>query len=246
MENSILVTLSRQITLQRKMETIANNMANMNTAGFKSDELKFEEYLTPVASEESFSGQDKQVKFVIDPHMIRDMSEGAQRQTGNELDIALGGPGLLVVSTPQGERYTRNGQLKLSANGTLVTSEGYAVQGAGGDIVFEPGENHIVIGKDGTISTSAGVKGQLRLVEFENPQTLKKEGNSLYITDTAPRDSENTTVTQGAYESSNVQSMQQMTEMIETVRAYTSVSHMLEASDKTRGKAISQLGNPNA
>ena len=157
MENTILVTLSRQITLQRKMEVIANNMANMNTAGFKSDELKFEEYLTRVASVEGFQGTDKQVKFVIDPHMVRNLSQGAQRQTGRELDVALGGEGWMVVNTPQGERFTRNGQLKLSGDGTLVTSEGYRVQGVGGDITFEPGETAIVIGKDGTISTSQGV-----------------------------------------------------------------------------------------
>ena len=73
---------------------------------------------------------------------------------------------------------------------------------------------------------------------------MKKQGDSLYASDEAPGENQNTTVTQGAYESSNVQSMKQMTEMIETVRAYTSVSRMLEASDETRGKAIEQLGNP--
>ena len=244
MENTILVTLSRQITLQRKMEVIANNMANMNTAGFKSDELKFEEYLTPVPSVEGFKGTDKQVKFVIDPHMVRNLSQGAQRQTGRELDVALGGEGWMVVKTPQGDRFTRNGQLKLSGEGTLVTSEGYPVQGEGGDITFEANETNIVIGKDGTISTSQGTKDQLRIVEFENPQLMKKQGDSLYTSNEASGENQNTTVTQGAYETSNVQSMKQMTEMIETVRAYTSVSKMLEATDESRGKAIEQLGNP--
>ena len=244
MENTLLVTLSRQITLQRKMDVIANNMANMNTAGFKSDELKFEEYLIPVASDQGFQGQDKDVKFVIDPHMVRNLSQGAQRQTGRELDVALGGDGWLVVKAPQGERYTRNGQLHLNGEGTLVTTEGYPVQGQGGDITFEPGESGIVIGKDGTISTSKGSKDQLRLVEFQNPQAMKKEGNSLYLSDEAPGENRNTTITQGAYETSNVQSMQQMTEMVETVRAYTAVSKMLQATDETKGKAIQQLGNP--
>ncbi len=244
MENTILVTLSRQITLQRKMEVIANNMANMNTAGFKSDELKFEEYMTPVASVEGFQATDKQVKFVVDPQMVRNLSEGTHRQTGRELDVALGGEGWMVVKTPRGDRFTRNGQLKLSGEGTLVTSEGYPVQGNGGDITFEPGESAIVIGKDGTIATSQGTKDKLLIVEFDNPQLMKKQGDSLYSSEEAPGENQNTTVTQGSYETSNVQSMRQMTKMIETVRAYTSVSKMLEVSDEIRGKAIQQLGTP--
>ena len=116
--------------------------------------------------------------------------------------------------------------------------------GDGGEIIFEPGETSIVIGKDGTITTSQGNKDKLRVVSFENPQTMEKQGSSLYASDETPGAGENVTVTQGAYETSNVQSMKQMTEMIETVRAYTSVSRMLEATDETRGKAIEQLGNP--
>ncbi len=242
MENTILVTLSRQITLQRKMNVIANNMANMNTAGFKSDELKFEEYLAPVARVDGFQGRDKRVKFVIDPHMVRDLSAGTQRQTGRELDVALAGDGWMVVNAPQGERYTRNGQLQLNGEGTLVTSEGYPVLGEGGEITFGPGETGIVIGKDGTISTSKGVKDKLRIVEFETPQAMRKQGNSLYESNETPTDSNTTSVIQGAFETSNVHSMKQMTQMIETVRAYTSVSRMLEATDETRGKAIQQLG----
>jgi flagellar basal-body rod protein FlgF len=242
MENTILVTLSRQITLQRKMDVIANNMANMNTAGFKSDELKFEEYLMPVAKVDGFQNGDKRVKFVVDPHMVRNLSAGAERQTGRDLDVALSGDGWMVVKAPQGERFTRNGQLKLSGEGTLVTSEGYPVLGEGGEITFEPGETGIVIGKDGTISSNQGTKDKLRIVEFETPQAMKKQGNSLYNSDETPRTSENTTVIQGAYETSNVQSMKEMTKMIETVRAYTSVSRMLEVADQTRGKAIQQLG----
>ncbi len=246
MENTILVTLSRQITLQRKMDIIANNMANMNTPGFKSDELKFEEYLTPIASVDGFEGPDKQVKFVTDPHLIRNMASGGERRTGRELDVSIGDGGWMVVDAPQGERFTRNGQLKLSGEGTLVTSEGYPVLGEGGEITFEPGETGIVIGKDGTISTTQGNKGRLRIVEFQNPQAMSKQGNSLYNSDETPVDSENPIVTQGAYETSNVQPMKQMTQMIETVRAYSSIAKMLEAVDESRGKAIQQLGRTDS
>ncbi len=242
MENTILVSLSRQITLQRKMDVIANNMANMNTPGFKSDELKFEEFLPAVARVEGFAGADKQVKFVTDPQMVRNMAAGAERHTGRELDVSIGQGGWMVVDAPQGERFTRNGQLKLTGDGTLVTSEGYPVLGESGEITFGPGETGIVIGKDGTISTSQGTKDKLRIVEFKEPQAMSKQGNSLYNSQETPVDGENITVTQGAFETSNVQPMKQMTQMIETVRAYSSVSKMVEAVDETRGKAIQQLG----
>jgi flagellar basal-body rod protein FlgF len=242
MENALLVTLSRQITLQHKMDVIANNLANLNTAGFKGEAVKFEEYLMPVASVQTFQGRDRRVDFVNDPRMVRDLSEGTFKQTGNELDVAVAGDGWLVVAAPGGERYTRNGQLKLSAEGVLVTNEGYPVQGEGGDISFGTEETGISIARDGTISTSQGIKARLQLVEFASPQAMKKQGDSLYSSEEAPRPAEQSRIIQGSYESSNVQSMQELSAMIDTVRAYESVSRMLAVTDETRGQAIQQLG----
>jgi flagellar basal-body rod protein FlgF len=242
MENALLVTLSRQITLQHKMDVIANNLANMNTAGYKGEAVKFEQYLMPVASVRTFQGADRRVDFVDDPRMVRDLSEGEVKQTGNELDVAIAGDGWLVVSTPGGDRYTRNGQLKISADGVLVTNEGYPVQGEGGQIAFAAEEKDIVIGKDGTISSSAGMKGRLQVVDFTSPQAMKKRGDSLYTSDETPQPARNAKIIQGSYENSNVQPMQELTQMIETVRAYESVTRMLTATDETRGQAIQQLG----
>jgi flagellar basal-body rod protein FlgF len=242
MENAILITLSRQIALQRKMDITANNMANMNTAGYKADGLKFEEYLAHVARERSFEGNDQRVSMVRDPQIVRNLAQGQLRQTGRELDIAISGEGWLAIQTPQGERYTRNGQLHLDASGRLVTNEGHPVMGESGEIVFEPGESDIVIGRDGSIATSAGAKDRLRLVAFERPQELRKQGSSLYKADETPREAGKAVIIQGAYEGSNVQPMKEMTDMIETVRAYGSISRMLEATDESRGKAIASLG----
>jgi flagellar basal-body rod protein FlgF len=242
MENAIIITLSRQIALQRKMDITANNMANMNTAGFKADGLKFEEYLSRVARERSFEGRDRIVSMVHDPHIVRNLAQGELHQSGRELDIAISGTGWLVAGTPQGERYTRNGQLHLDNSGRLVTNEGHPVLGESGEIVFEPGETNIVIGKDGSISTSAGAKDRLRLVRFDNPQAMKKTGASLYASKESPQPVERPNIIQGAYEGSNVRPMREMTDMIETVRAYGSISHMLEATDESRGKAIAALG----
>jgi len=242
MENSLLVTLSRQITLQHKMDIVANNLANINTSGFKGEELKFEEYLTPVARVDSFQGQDKRVSFVHAPTMMRDFSTGAFRQTGNELDVALSGEGFLVVKTPQGERYTRNGQLKINSEGVLVTNQGLPVLGDGGEISFGDNDTNIVIGKDGSISTSSGAKGRLQVVEFKNRSEMKKQGNSLYSASEQPSPAGHTNIIQGSFEQSNVQAMKEMSTMIETVRAYTTISKLMQVTDDVRGKAIQQLG----
>lgn len=242
MENALLVTLSRQITLQHKMDAIANNLANVNTAGYKSDAVKFEQYLMPVASVESFPRGDRRVDFVHDPRMVRDFSEGAIRQTGNELDVAISGDGWLAVATPAGERFTRNGQLKLSAEGTLVTNEGFPVLGEGGEIVFGADEKSITIGADGTVATSQGPKDRLRVVAFDQPELLKKSGDSLYASEQEARPAATAKVVQGSYETSNVQPMRELSSMIETVRAYEEVSRLLTATEETRGQAIQQLG----
>jgi len=244
MENAILVALSRQIALQRKMEITANNMANVNTAGYKADSLKFEEYISPIARERGFEGRDRRVSFVRNPMMVRDYGQGQLRQTGRPLDIALSGDGWLVVKTPRGERYTRNGQLHLNNDGILVSNEGYPVLGENGEISFAGGESDIVIGRDGSIAGRDGIRDRLRLVEFSAPQALKKEGSSLYNSAESPSPAQKTSVIQGSYESSNVSAMKELTQMIETVRAYSSVSQMLKANDESRGKAIEQLGRP--
>ena len=243
MENALLVSLSRQKALQAQMDVLANNMANMNTTGYKGDSVLFEEYLMPVARMNDMRPQDAKISFVQDVGQVRDFSEGSIEQTGNELDVALSGKGWLVVETPEGERYTRNGQLKLNAEGQLVTNDGDPVQGQGGAISFGPQETGIQIATDGTISTSAGIKGRLQVVEFENPSALKKFGYTLYQSDEAPQQAEDVRVLQGMVERSNVNPIREMTRMIETVRAYTAITQSIDSANRLRRNAIEQLGN---
>src|SRR6186713_252066 len=149
MENAALVGLSRQIALQRELDVVANNIANMNTTGYKADNVVFHEHLMPAARANQFRGNDRAVSFVQDRATWLDLSQGAIKQTGNPLDVAVSGDAYLVLQTPKGERYTRNGAFQISATGQLVNSEGMAVMGQGGPIVFQPDDHSISIGNDG-------------------------------------------------------------------------------------------------
>ena len=124
MENTLLIGLSRQIALQRELDVVANNVANMNTTGYKADGAIFEEYLMPQAQAAGFQGADRRVSYVQDRATWRDFGAGPIRPTGNPLDVAIYGDAFFVVQTPRGERYTRNGAFQINAQGELVTSAG--------------------------------------------------------------------------------------------------------------------------
>src|SRR5579863_4037829 len=121
MENALLVGLSRQTALERQLDIIANNIANVNTTGYKADKTLFETYLNTPAHEDNFVGGDRRVSFVQDRGTYRDMTEGAAEETKKPLDIAIDGSAFLAVQTAGGERYTRDGGLQINSQGQLVT-----------------------------------------------------------------------------------------------------------------------------
>jgi len=129
MENAGLIGLSRQMALRRELDVIANNIANLNTTGFKADGNVFQEYLMPVARSDRFTGADRRLSFVLDRATWHDHGQGPIQQTGNPLDIAIDGKAFLAVQTPRGERYTRNGALQINAQGVIVTRDGHRVAG---------------------------------------------------------------------------------------------------------------------
>lgn len=246
-ENTLLIGLSRQIALQRKMEVVANNMANQRTSGFKAEEMLFEQYLMPVAQMTENVGTDKRLSYVHDRATYGDFREGAREQTGNELDIAISGDGWLAVQTPAGERYTRNGELKLSPTGQIVTHDGLAVLGIDGPITVGATDSNLTIAGDGSVSSSAGPLGKLKLVRFADNDALKREGSNLYrAEDLQPQESADVRVVQGMIERSNVEPVRQVTELIDTMRAYASIANMLKQADDLRKQAIERLGQTNS
>src|SRR5882757_5929773 len=253
MENVALIGLSRQIALGRELEVVANNIANLNTTGYKADQAVFQEFLSPTASNGQFQSADRRMSYVHDRATWHDFRPGQIQTTGNPLDVAIDGDAFLVVQTPRGERCTRNGALQLNATGQLVTNEGYQVLGDGGAITFQNNDAKISIGEDGTIRVREGadtksdaLRGKLRLVRFDQADRLKKDGSSLFaapngVQPQAVQPPQRVRVMQGAIEQSNVRGVLEMSRMIEITRSYTAIAGLLQQHGDMRRNAIDKL-----
>ena len=243
MANASLIGLSRQMALRRELDVVSNNVANINTTGFKGDTAVFEEYVMPKARHDGFPGKHSKLSYVHDRATWHDLTQGPLRQTGNPFDLAIDGQEFFVVQTPQGERYTRNGSFQISNTGELVTTEGYRVVGDGGPIQFQTEDKDVAINGDGTITVPNGTRGKLRLVTFENPQRLQKDGFSTFraTADQVPQAAQRPHVIQGSIEMSNVKGIIEMTRMIEVTRAYTQTASLMQQHGDMRRSAIERL-----
>jgi flagellar basal-body rod protein FlgF len=249
-ENALLVGLSRQVALRRELDVVANNIANVNTTGFKADNAVFQEYLMPVARENRFNPADRRVSFVEDRGIWHDFRQGSLRETGGKLDVAIGGDGYFVVQTAAGERYTRNGSFQINSQGQLVTSDGSTVLGENGPITFQQTDHSVAITSEGRISVVEGsntsnesLRGKLRLVSFAAPQRLLKDGANNFSAPAgmAPEPVRNPRLIQGSLEASNVNAVGEMTRMIEITRTYTQISTLLQQQGELRRTAIERL-----
>jgi flagellar basal-body rod protein FlgF len=249
MENMHLIGLSRQMVLERQIDVVANNVANVNTTGFKADKSLFQEYLSPTARDDNFTRPDRRVSYVQDRATFKDFAQGPSELTKNPLDVAIEGDGFLVVQTAGGDRYTRDGGLQINAQGQLVTAGGNPVMGNAGPIVFQPGDRDITIAADGGVTVREGaartdsVRGKLRIVNFTQQQKLMKDGANLFAAGDAgaPQPALKATVKQGFIEKSNVNSVTEMSRMIEITRAYTQISALLQQQSDQRKSAIDKL-----
>lgn len=237
MENAGYIALSRQMVLRREMDVIANNMANLNTPAYKGQSMLFVEYLETTDSGEKMS-------FVQDISLVRNLTEGQMTTTENPLDLAIAGEGYFEIETPVGPRYSRNGVFQLNADGQLVTSSGQPVLGEGGQpITLPPNSTDVTITRDGTISTSHGPAGRLRLVRFEDEQAMVKLADGLYDADGQDAlPAEGAEVMQGMVEGSNVQGIIELTRMIETARSYSSTGKLVNDEHERLRRAIQSLG----
>ncbi|MEM9205477.1 MAG: flagellar basal-body rod protein FlgF [Pseudomonadota bacterium] len=241
MENTQLIGLSRQVALRRELDVIANNLANMETAGFKRHNVMFEEYLMPVA-EYGDVRRDRPLSYVHDRATIRDFQPGAFEQTGNNLDVAIRGDAWFAIETENGERYTRNGAFTIDANGFLTQHTGELVLGEDGPIAVPEDAPDIAIARDGTISADGEILGTLRVVSFDNQRDLKAIGNNFFESEAPPQPAEGVVIQQGMLEGANVEGVLEMARMIEVTRAYSSITRSLDRVDQLRRDAIERLG----
>lgn len=276
---NIWVPLSGQVAQQRKVETIANNVANANTVGFKKDQLVFKEHLTALTKgledidipRKEFSPADfyhtqgAENAMVSVDGSFTVFEQGTLIPTNNPLDLALKGEGFLEVLTPNGVRFTRKGNLSLNRDGELVTDQGFKVLSAlevseeslrdpasaesfpspEERILKVPPNTKLTIANDGEVLTREGVVGKLSVVEFQDKYALRKEGNSLYITPDEKnilRTEIKTTVNQGFLEGSNVNAIEEMSELIKAHRHFESIQKAINAYDSISGKAANDIG----
>jgi flagellar basal-body rod protein FlgF len=234
MENVSYIGLSQQIALHRLMDVTANNMANMNTPGFKSQNVLFKEYLNKPQED------GERVSQVQDYGTYRDLTQGALTHTSNQLDLAIQGEGYFAVQTAQGVRYTRDGSFSLNNQGEIVTKAGHKVlSNVSGPLIVQPGATHISITEGGTVSTEKGLVGKMKLATFENQQTIIPIGDNLYYAQDATELPSTAPVKQGMIETSNVQPVLEMNKMIEILRMYQAAQNML-VTDHERIRSMVQ------
>ena len=276
--SNIWVNLSGQIAQQRKVETIANNVANANTVGFKKDQLVFKEHLTALekgvdsidiprgefSPEDFYHSQGAENAYVAIEGNYTIFEQGQLIPTQNPLDIALKGNGFIEVLTPTGVRFTRKGNLSIDREGSLVNDQGFKVlnattvsaeamrdpasapvQNPADRVIKLPTNQRVTFSLEGEILTQTGSIGKLSVVEFKDHQALKKEGNSLFITpdeSNIVRDKVATTVNQGFLEGSNVNAIEEMSELIKAHRHFESIQKAINAYDSISGKAANEIG----
>jgi flagellar basal-body rod protein FlgF len=246
MENAFLIGLSRQVSLARELDVVANNVANIDTIGFKRRSTIFQEYLMPNARHEQFRGQDKRLSYVWDKGTSLTYSQGTMERTGNPLDVAIQGDALFAVrSGPGVERYTRNGSLGINAKGELVNSDGHVMVTDQGTVTMSTTESDLKIAQDGSITTSNGPRGKLKMVKVPNPQLLVNQGQNLFSTAVPlqPAEPKEVRLAVGELEKSNVKAVQEVSRLMELSRAYQNVSSLMQRTDEIRRSAINRLAD---
>ncbi|MFO0109951.1 MAG: flagellar basal-body rod protein FlgF [Alphaproteobacteria bacterium] len=241
MDNSIYISLSRQMTLFRDMEATANNVANLNTAGFQAERLLFSDYLQPDGRK-----LGSKMAFADDPISYRDMTQASTRPTGNPFDMAINGPGYFQIETPLGPRYTRAGNFQLNTDGTLVTVDGFPVLSAdGGQITLPPDIVSIRIDGAGNLLTENGeLIATVGMFEFANDQAMERVGNTMFKTDQAAEAAQQSRLIQGMLEGSNVNGVTEIVKVIQVNRSVSDTAKMIETMYDLQRKTSTTYARP--
>lgn len=243
MEDSIYIALSGQVATQRRLDVLSNNIANVNTPGFKAEKPMFLEYIEKLENQPLRDRNQRRISMVSDYGVYTDFKQGAFEQTGSPLDLALNGDGFFVVDMGGGKHaYTRNGSFQIDAQRQLVTSAGQPVLDSNNNpIVIPNGDAQIRVNDDGTVSTETGVVGQLQVAKFEREQFMTPLGSSLHSTDEQPQPANGTQIKQGMLESSNVNAIEGITNLIEVNRAYSMANSTVSEEHDRINRAIRKL-----
>jgi flagellar basal-body rod protein FlgF len=239
MQNGLYVALSSQIALEKRMTTIADNVANLGTVGYRATGVKFEDVVSGV-------GQ-KSVSFTSAGDTYLSQISGSMRQTGNPFDFAVQGDAWFGISTPAGTVMTRDGRFTLTETGQLVTHEGHPVLDAGGaPLQLDPRSGAPVAGRDGALYQNGQAAGAIGLFNFDPGPNFTRYGNSGIVPATQPEpvvDRSDIGVVQGFVEDSNVNPVLEMTRLIMVQRAFENAGAMIRDTETAFDDAIKTLGS---
>lgn len=256
MRDSVQSALFGALSNEIRMSTIANNLANVNTSAYKKDTLAFHDafirfshdYLvdekTYIRGDKLFPEPNIMAKARLSNQQT-DFSQGNVQQTGNQLDFALSGDGFFQVQAGDETLYTRAGNFLTDSNGTVMTQQGFPVMVGGGPLTVPPGAK-VAVDAAGNISVNGEPAGAFDLVTFDDLTRLERVGGNTFRApdDLAQAVPENLSVEQGFLEKGNVNVVTEMVRMIETQRAFTMYTKMMQTSNETDTKLITQVGRP--
>lgn len=237
MDSTSFVTLNRQAGLLKEMETVAHNIANMATNGYRRESVIFSEFVVNTGR------NDASISMAHANARSSDMSQGALVQTNGTFDFAIEGPGFFLVATPEGDRLTRAGSFTPSAEGNLVAPDGALLLDAGGAPVFVPADaNRVSLGADGTLSADGNPLAQIGLWEPADPNAITRAKGVRFDPGDAPIPTGEAKIVQGFVERSNVDPVSELTRMIEIQRAYELGRTFLDREDERVRGAIRTIG----
>lgn len=237
MDSSGFVTLNRQAGLLKQLDTVAQNIANMSTDGYRREGVVFSEFVVDTGrGDPSLSMADANVR-------MSDMAQGALAQTNGTYDFAIEGPGFFLVATPDGDQLTRAGSFTPSPDGQLVAPDGAFLLDAGGSPVFvPPAAGRVSLGADGTLSADGNPIAQIGLWQPQDPLQMTRAEGVRFNPGDAPVPVENGRILQGYVERSNVDPVTELTRMIEVQRAYELGRTFLDREDERVRSAVRIIG----
>lgn len=241
MQSGMYVSLSSQMALERRLTTIADNMANINTVGFRSTEVKFDQVLSKTQND-----MNAKIAFVSQGNDYLNTASGQLEQSGNPLDFAVKGDAWFAIDTPAGQVLTRDGRFTMKETGELVSLQGYPVLDAGGaPIQLNRAGGPPSVGADGGIMQDDRQVATLGLFTADISKGFIRHDNSGVITTDRPQpvvDDSSIGVIQGYLEQSNVNGIGEMTQLIQVNRAFESISSLIQEGETSLSEAIKTLG----
>ena len=234
MNKGMYIALSGAVLKQRYMDIFAQNIANSNTTGFKKERISFRDYLIPADTASGVVEDGRSMTQLSE--QVTDFSHGPSFRTDNPLDLAINGDGFFAL---ENDRYTRNGNFKISTDGYLASQDNIKVLGDGGPISLEGSK--IEISTSGEIYSDGISVAQIKVVDFEDRSKLKKmDGRYFYSEETGQESAAN--INQGYLESSNVEVVREMVQMVTSLREFESYQKMIHALDEATSRTINEMG----